>query len=135
MENYCPPQLSLIENYAIMDQPRIEHYKKEFADPSREKHCMIIFDESNIEIDSLDNFPGHYEPRTDIYFANPGRRHATTYMVKGVFTGWWFIIQFIFHSTFTQETLAKELDDINNFIVQHFQLQPVVYLGDMACKS
>jgi hypothetical protein len=60
MENYCPTQLSLIENYAIMEEPRIDHYKRIFAHQHEDyRHCSIGFDESKIDIDRLDNFPGH----------------------------------------------------------------------------
>jgi hypothetical protein len=67
-------------------------------------------------------------------------------MVKSVFVGWWFIIQLIFHTSFPQQSVQNELEKIQKFIVEQFSfcskdfileqfnLIPVVYLGDMACK-
>jgi hypothetical protein len=55
-------------------------------------------------------------------------------MIKGILNGWLFIIQLIFHITFPEESLRTELEKIHQFIVKEFNLKPVMYLEDMACK-
>jgi hypothetical protein len=132
MKNYSPQQLTLIENYAIMEEPRIEHYKRMFAQKNKDyRHCSIVLDELNIHPDRLDNFPGHYDFNSDIYFANPCVGQVTTYMVKGIFDGWWFVIQIIFHKSTHQDIIVKQLQRIHEFIVEKFNLIPMIYLGDM----
>jgi hypothetical protein len=128
MENYCPPQLSIIENYAIMEPARIDHYKKYFEYEYLDRHVSIVFDEEKIHIDKFDNFPAIYDQESDNYI------QATTYMIKSVYVGWWFIIQICFHNSFSNLIIHNELDKIHKFVVEEFGLRPVLYLGDMACK-
>jgi hypothetical protein len=95
MEIYCPPQLRIIENYAIMEQPRIEHYKQD-ADYRR---CLIVFDKAKMKIHMLGNFSSHYDHISDTSISPNLSAQATTFMVKSVFFEWWFIIQIIFPDT------------------------------------
>jgi hypothetical protein len=137
MENFCPQQLNIIEmnGNIIMEQPVIDYYRNKFADTDDDyRRCSIVFDEAKIEIGDVANFGSNYDLESDIYFANPRCGQVTTYMVKGIFIEWWFIIQIIFHQTSSQSTIEDELNDIRDFIVQQLDLIPVIYLADMACR-
>jgi hypothetical protein len=136
MENYCPPKLAIVEHYAIiMEQPRIDYYKDYFADKDEEyRSCSIIIDEDNIKIERPENFAAHYDPVSDTLFSNLFDKHVTTYMVKGLKIGWWFIIQILFHAGNDQDSIEKEIHQIRKLIVEQLNLKPYVYIGDLVRK-
>jgi hypothetical protein len=134
MDNNCPTSLAIVENNAkIMEQPRIDQYKQYFSTMNEnDRKCLIMFDEGKIRIDKLNNFGGHYDRNSDTYFSNTEHEHVTTYMVKGVYAKWWFIVQIIFYFSTSQIRIENEITKIQTLIVDQIGLIPVVYLSDMA---